>query len=279
MKQSFNLANGVSVPAIGFGTWQVEPGEVTKQAVLQGLKQGYRHVDTATAYHNEASVGEAIKASGLKREEIFITTKLSNQVGTYTEAIAAIENSLALLQVDYLDLYLIHCPNPLAFRADWATRNAECYRALEEMYEAGKIRAIGVSNFLIHHFEALAKTWRIKPQVNQIFITPGTVKHDVIEYCQNNGIVLEAYSTLGRGHIVNNPIMLELGQKYQKTPAQLTIRWCLQQGYITLVKTITEARMIENLLIDDFEISPTDMEIISTLPGAKPFSDPDQWNF
>ena len=279
MEKFFRLDNGFKIPNLGFGTWQVAPGDETKNSVLYALQNGYDHIDTATAYQNEASVGEAIAASGRKREELFITTKLFNQEGTYQDTINAIEESLKLLQLDYIDLYLIHCPNPLKYRDDWATRNAECYRAMEEMYQQGKLKAIGVSNFLVHHFQELEKTWEIVPHVNQIFITPGTLKKDVIEYCQANKIMLEAYSTLGRGHIVNNLTMLEIGAKYNKTPAQLTVRWCLQQGFVTLIKSITESRILENLEVYDFEIEDSDMEIITNLPGSKPFSDPDKWNF
>ena len=279
MKKYFSLANGNKIPNIGFGTWQVEPGEVTKQAVLTALLNGYDHIDTATAYQNEKSVGDAIVASGRNREELYITTKLFNQVGTYQGTLEAIEESLELLQTDYIDLYLIHCPNPLKYRDDWATRNAESYRAMEEMYHKGKLKAIGVSNFLVHHLDALKKTWQVVPHVNQIFITPGTLKQDVIDYCQEHEIMLEAYSTLGRGHIVNNPTMLEVGAKYNKTPAQLTVRWCLQQGFVTLIKSITTERILENLQVYDFEIDEIDMKTITNLPGAKPFSDPDKWNF
>ena len=186
MKKTFTLNNGVKIPQIGFGTWQLEEGAETTNAVLTALTSGYDHIDTALVYGNEKSVSQGLKASGRKREDVFITSKMFNDVLTYDEAMTAIETSLKNLEVEYIDLYLIHWPNPITVRDNWEKRNAELYRALEDMYQAGKLKAIGVSNFWVHHLEALKKTWRVKPQVNQIFITPGTVKQDVIDYCFEN---------------------------------------------------------------------------------------------
>lgn len=279
MEKRYQLNNGTTIPQIGFGTWQVAPGADTLESVTYALTNGYDHVDTALIYGNEVSVGEAIKQSGRPRSELFITSKLFNDVTTYDEAILAVEKSLKQLDVDYIDLYLIHWPNPLAIRPAWEARNREVYRALEDLYTAGKLKAIGVSNFWVHHLEALAKTWRIKPQVNQIFITPGTVKEDVIAYCQKADILVEAYSPLGRGHVLTHPTMLELSAKYHKTPAQLAVKWCLQQGFLPLVRSITPSRIIENIDIEDFTISEADLALITALSGSLAYDSPDERNY
>lgn len=279
MKKTFTLNNGVKIPQIGFGTWQLEEGAETINAVETALTSGYDHIDTALVYGNEKSVSQGLKASGRKREEIFITSKMFNDVLTYDEAITAIETSLKNLEVDYIDLYLIHWPNPIPVRDSWEKRNAELYRALEDMYQAGKLKAIGVSNFWVHHLEALKKTWRVKPQVNQIFITPGTVQQDVIDYCFENNILIEAYSPLGRGHVLESPLMQELSLKYQKSPAQLAINWCLAEGYLPLVRSVTKSRIIENLEVDDFKIAAEDLEKIRNLPGSLEYLSPDERNY
>lgn len=279
MKKTFTLNNGVKIPQIGFGTWQLEEGAETTNAVETALTSGYDHIDTALVYGNEKSVSQGLKASGRKREEIFITSKMFNDVLTYDEAITAIETSLKNLEVDYIDLYLIHWPNPIPVRDSWEKRNAELYRALEDMYQAGKLKAIGVSNFWVHHLEALKKTWRVKPQVNQIFITPGTVQQDVIDYCFENNILIEAYSPLGRGHVLESPLMQELSLKYQKSPAQLAINWCLAEGYLPLVRSVTKSRIIENLEVDDFKIAAEDLEKIRNLPGSLEYLSPDERNY
>lgn len=279
MKKTFTLNNGVKIPQIGFGTWQLEEGAETTNAVHTALISGYDHIDTALVYDNEKSVSQGLKASGRKREEIFITSKMFNDVLTYDEAITAIETSLKNLEVDYIDLYLIHWPNPIPVRDSWEKRNAELYRALEDMYQAGKLKAIGVSNFWVHHLEALKKTWRVKPQVNQIFITPGTVQQDVIDYCFENNILIEAYSPLGRGHVLESPLMQELSLKYQKSPAQLAINWCLAEGYLPLVRSVTKSRIIENLEVDDFKIAAEDLEKIRNLPGSLEYLSPDERNY
>lgn len=279
MEKFYTLNNGVNIPQIGFGTWQLKEGTETIEAVKTALKSGYNHIDTALAYGNEKSVGQAIRESGLKREDIFITSKMFNEVLTYQDALMAIETSLENLGVDYIDLYLIHWPNPVTIRDNWEKRNAELYKALETMYQAGKLKAIGVSNFWVHHLEALKKTWSIKPQVNQIFITPGTVKKDVIDYCQKEDILVEAYSPLGRGHVLTSPAMLELAMKYQKSTAQLAINWCLSQGYLPLVRSVTPSRILENIDVFDFKLDEEDKITIENLPGSLPYLSPDERNY
>ena len=280
LTSTYQLSNGVKIPMVGFGTWQTPSGQIAKEAVLTALEAGYRHIDTAAAYENEASVGQAISESGLAREALFITTKLWNKIGTYEEAKVAIDTSLEKLNLTYLDLYLIHWPNPLAFRDRWQERNAQVWRAMEEALEAGKIRALGVSNFHPHHLEALLKTAKIKPVVNQILLNPSDQQEPLVASNQAHHILSEAYSPLGTGKIFEVVELQTLGQKYGKTVAQLVLRWSLQKGFLPLPKSVTKERIIENIALFDFEISPADMATIDQLQGrAGRASNPDEVSF
>jgi diketogulonate reductase-like aldo/keto reductase len=265
---SYTLSNNVTIPELGFGTWQTPNGDVAVSAVKKALEVGYRHIDTAQGYKNEDSVGQAIKDSGIPREEIFLTTKLWNENHSYDLVLSSFEESLKKLQTDYIDLFLIHWPNPVKFRDNWQSANAETWRAMEELYQAGKIKAIGVSNFLPHHFEELKKTATIFPMVNQIFLAPGELQNEVVAYCKENNVLLEAYSPLGTGKIFDVPEMQELSDKYGKTIAQIAIRWSLQHGFLPLPKSVTPSRIEENLAVFDFELSDEDMERIDQLDGV-----------
>lgn len=218
---SYTLSNNVTIPELGFGTWQTPDGDVAVASVKKALEVGYRHIDTAQGYKNEASVGQAIKESGIPREELFLTTKLWNANHSYDLVMSSFEESLEKLQTDYIDLFLIHWPNPVAFRDNWQTANAETWRAFEELYQAGKIKAIGVSNFLPHHFEELKKTATIFPMVNQIFLAPGELQEEVVTYCQEHDVLLEAYSPLGTGKIFDVPEMKALAEKHQNQSLKL----------------------------------------------------------
>ncbi|NCE15322.1 aldo/keto reductase [Enterococcus gallinarum] len=265
---SYTLSNNVSIPELGFGTWQTPNGDVAVSAVKKALEVGYRHIDTAQGYKNEDSVGQAIKESGIPREEIFLTTKLWNENHSYDLVLSSFEESLKKLQTDYIDLFLIHWPNPVKFRDNWQSANAETWRAMEELYQTGKIKAIGVSNFLPHHFEELKKTATIFPMVNQIFLAPGELQKEVVSYCQEHNVLLEAYSPLGTGKIFDVPEMQELSDKYGKTIAQIAIRWSLQHGFLPLPKSVTPSRIEENLAVFDFELSDEDMQRIDQLDGV-----------
>ncbi|KPG69300.1 MULTISPECIES: aldo/keto reductase [unclassified Enterococcus] len=265
---NYTLSNNVTIPELGFGTWQTPNGEVAVDSVKKALAAGYRHIDTAQGYKNEASVGQAIKESGIPREEIFLTTKLWNGNHSYDLVMSSFAESLEKLQTDYVDLFLIHWPNPVAFRENWQTANAESWRAFEELYEAGKIKAIGVSNFLPHHLEELKKTATVFPMVNQIFLAPGELQPEVVQYCQAHDILLEAYSPLGTGKIFDVPEMKELAAKYNKTIAQIALRWSLQHGFLPLPKSVTPSRIEENLAVFDFELSPEDLQTIDQLDGV-----------
>ncbi|WP_313511042.1 aldo/keto reductase [Enterococcus sp.] len=265
---NYTLSNNITIPELGFGTWQTPNGEVAVDSVKKALAAGYRHIDTAQGYKNEASVGQAIKESGIPREEIFLTTKLWNGNHSYDLVMSSFAESLEKLQTDYVDLFLIHWPNPVAFRENWQTANAESWRAFEELYEAGKIKAIGVSNFLPHHLEELKKTATVFPMVNQIFLAPGELQPEVVQYCQAHDILLEAYSPLGTGKIFDVPEMKELAAKYNKTIAQIALRWSLQHGFLPLPKSVTPSRIEENLAVFDFELSPEDLQTIDQLDGV-----------
>jgi diketogulonate reductase-like aldo/keto reductase len=276
LTDSYELSNGVKIPCIGFGTWQTPNGEIAVSSVKAAIEAGYRHIDTAQGYGNEESVGKAIKESGVKREEIFITSKLTNSEHGYEKTMAAFEGTMKKLGLEYLDLFLIHWPNPVAFRNNWQEANAGTWKAFEELYKAGRIRAIGVSNFHQRHIEPLLKTATVPPQVNQIRLCPGETQDEVVAYCRKQNILLEAYSPLGIGKIFEVPRMQELAKKYGRSIARICIRWSLQMGFLPLPKSVTPARIRENTQVFDFELSPEDVQLIASLKGCVGYSqDPD----
>lgn len=280
LTDTYTLANGVKIPIVGFGTWQTPAGEVAQQSVEAALKAGYRHIDTAAAYGNEESVGAGIKAAGVKREDLFLTTKLWNADHGYDAAKQAIDRSLRKLGVDYVDLYLIHWPNPVKFRANWQEVNAETWRAMEEIMQAGKARAIGVSNFRPKHLDALLKTANVAPMVNQIFLNPSDVQPAVVAYDQAHHILNEAYSPLGTGKIFQVKEMQKIAARYHKSVAQIALRWALQHDFLPLPKSVHEARIKGNAQLFDFELSFADMQVIDALHGqAGLASDPDTVDF
>ena len=279
-KDTYRLLNGVEIPCIGFGTWQTPNGDVAVNSVRCAIQAGYRHIDTAQAYGNEEGVGEGIRQSGVAREELFIATKLWNNNHTYDLTMRSFEESLRKLGLDYVDLFLIHWPNPVAFRDHWQEANAESWKAMEELYEAGKIRAIGVSNFRPHHIEEILKTAKVAPMVNQIRLCPGDTQDETVDWCREHGMVLEAYSPLGIGQIFEVPEMQKLAEKYHRSIAQVCIRWSLQRGYLPLPKSVTPSRIQENLKVFDFELSDEDVQLIADLKGCVGYaSDPDRTNF
>ncbi|MCL6457049.1 MAG: aldo/keto reductase [Gorillibacterium sp.] len=273
---SFELSNGVQIPSVGFGTWQTPNGEIAVSAVKDAIELGYRHIDTAAGYGNEESVGIAVKQSGIARDEIYITSKLTNSAHGYKNTLAAFEQTMKNLDTDYLDLYLIHWPNPIDFRNSWQEANAGSWKAFEELHAAGRIRSIGVSNFLPHHIDELMKTATVAPVVNQIRLCPGDTQDVVTAYCKANNILLEAYSPLGTGLIFEVPEVKALAQKYGKTIAQICIRWSLQMGFLPLPKSVTKSRIKENIDVFDFELSAQDVQVIADLKGCCGYAkDPD----
>jgi diketogulonate reductase-like aldo/keto reductase len=272
----YKLSNGVEIPCIGFGTWRTPNGEVAVSSVLSAIDAGYRHIDTAQRYGNEESVGSAVKKSGVDRKTLFITSKLANNEHGYEKTLAAFEVTMEKLGTDYLDLFLIHWPNPIAFRDNWQEANAGTWKAFEELYKAGRIRAIGISNFRPNHIKELMKTATIAPMVNQIRLCPGETQDEVVNYCRSQNILLEAYSPLGVGKVFEVPEMKALAQKYGKSIAQICIRWSLQRGYLPLPKSVTPTRIQENTNVFDFELDAADVQLIADLKGCVGFcADPD----
>ncbi len=257
MNKNFKiLSNGVKMPSIGFGTYKSGSDEETAKIIKYALKIGYRQIDTASFYGNEVGIGNGIKESGINREDIFLVTKLWNDDHGYDKTIEAFNKSLERLQVDYIDLYLIHWPNKL---------NSETWKAFEHLYKTGKVKSIGVCNFKIGHLEELKKTAEIMPMVNQVEIHPQSSKNDMLRYCEENNIQLVAWSPIMRGKLFSNELILGLAEKYKKTIAQIILRWHVQRGIIPIPKSSNEGRIKENLSIFDFELSNDDMSIIDSV--------------
>lgn len=267
VNDKMKIYNGVEIPVMGLGTWQ-SSDEVAKLSVLSALSHGYRLIDTAAAYGNEKGVGEGINTSGLKREEIFVTSKLRNADHGYKATLSAFELTMEKLNLSYLDLYLIHWPNPIQYRTHWEEATQGTWKAFEELYEKGLIRAIGISNFMPHHIESLMKTAKIKPMVNQLKLCPGITQDEIVTYCNKENIVVEAYSPFGTGAIFSCEEMKALSAKYGKTIGQLCLRWCLEMDFVSLPKSANPMRIKENTEIFDFEISKEDRDLISNLKGV-----------
>jgi diketogulonate reductase-like aldo/keto reductase len=257
------LNNGTSIPCIGFGTWQTPDGEVTVNSVKYAIESGYRHIDTAAIYGNEKGVGQGIKESGIDRKELFITTKLWNTDRGYESALKAFDTSLKKLGLDYIDLYLIHWPEN---KSTGAEVNQDTWRAFEKLYKDGVVKSIGVSNFLEHHLRSLLDRVEIVPAINQIEFHPGQMQPETVSFCKSNEILVEAWSPLGTGKMLNNPELAEIALKYDKSVAQLCIRWVLQNGVLPLPKSVTPSRIGENADVFDFEISCVDMQTINSIP-------------
>lgn len=273
LKETYELYNGVKLPKIGFGTWQIEDGEDAYNSVSLALKNGYRHIDTAQGYQNEESVGRAIRDSKIPREEIFVTSKLESHIKNYDDAKKAFEQTLKALGFEYLDLFLIHAPWPWSeMGKDCSEGNVEAFRAMEDAYKEGKIRAIGVSNFSPSDLENIIINNDIVPHVNQIGYFIGLDQTDTIEYCRKHNIFVEAYSPLGIGYLLANEDIKKVAQKYDRSTAQICIKYLLQKGVAPLPKSTHESRIIENAQMD-FEIDKNDMNYLDTIKG-----DPRRWD-
>ena len=258
----FTLANGVQIPCIGYGTWQTPDGATTRDCVKMALDAGYRHIDTAFAYGNESSVGEGIRLSGVKREDIFVTTKHWVTERGYEKTIKAVETSLKNLGLDYMDLYLVHWPCVEKVAPDWKEQNAETWRGFERMYQDGKIRALGVSNYEKKHLDPLWETASIKPMVNQLEFHPGYTQMDNIRYNQEKGLLVQAWSPLGSGAVLNNEELKAIAAKYNKSVAQLCVRLALQCGILPLPKSTNAARIAANAEVFDFCITDEDVQTL-----------------
>ncbi|MGW6330855.1 aldo/keto reductase [Nocardia rhamnosiphila] len=265
LNETYTLSNGVEIPKLGLGTWFIDDDKAA-EAVEAAIGIGYRNIDTAQAYGNERGVGDGVRGSGIPREDLFVSTKLAAEIKDYDRAVAAIDASLATLGLDHVDLMLIHSPQPWAdFRGgDYAEGNREAWRALENAYRAGKLRSIGVSNFEQHDLDNILSACTVTPQVNQLLVHAGNTPTELIAYCADNNILVEAYSPIAHGEILNNPDVAAMADRYGVTVPQLCIRYTLQLGTVSLPKTANPDHMRSNAQLD-FEITDDDMDILRNL--------------
>ena len=266
LNEKFSLANGVGIPKLGLGTWMI-PDTDTAEAVRQAVKIGYRHIDTAQAYQNERGVGEGIRTCGIDRSELFVTTKVAAEHKNYDAAAKSIDESLQKMQLDYIDLIIIHSPQPWAeFRTEkrYFEENREVWRALEDAYEAGKVRAIGVSNFLIDDLQNLLADCRIRPMVNQILLHVGETPMDLVNFCRESDIQLEAYSPIAHGAALKSEALAEIAKKYGASVAQVCIQYTLQLGAVSLPKSSNPDHIRSNAALD-FTLSDEDMRLLGDI--------------
>ena len=271
---TIRLNNGVQIPQLGFGVYQIPPAE-TAEAVSAALEIGYRHIDTAEMYRNEKGVGEGIRNSGVPREEVFVTSKLNNGFHAHADALRAFDQSLADLGFDYLDLFLIHWPLP-GIDVDFV----ETWKAMEEIYHSGRAKAVGVSNFNAHHLGRLFAETEVRPAVNQIEVHPYLTQDPLRAFDADHEIATEAWSPIAQGKVLDDPTITRIAEKYGKTPAQVTLRWHVQRGDIVFPKSVTRSRIQENIDVFDFELDGTDMGDISGLNrNERTGPDPDTFDY
>ena len=274
-EKMITLNNGVEVPQLALGTWLIDDDKVA-EPVKTAIRLGYRHVDTAQAYANERGVGEGVRESGVAREEIFITSKIAAENKSYESAMASIDQTLAAMQLDYIDMMIIHSPQPWVevnqSENRYFAENREVWRALEDAYQAKKVRAIGVSNFNVEDIKNILDGCRVKPMVNQVLAHISNTPMELIEFCQKNDIAVEAYSPVAHGEALKNPLIVKTAEKYGVTAAQLCIRYCIQLGLIALPKASGEAHIKENAQVD-FEISEEDMQTLIHCEKIKDYGD------
>ncbi|TNF37939.1 MAG: aldo/keto reductase [Deltaproteobacteria bacterium] len=274
LQDTYTLPNGVEIPKLGLGTWMI-PNETVAQAVVDAVALGYRHIDTAQAYVNEAGVGDGVRASGVPREQLFVTTKLAAEIKSYDEAVAAIDGSLQALGLEFIDMMLIHSPQPWMQYGEadrFLAGNREAWRALEDAYEAGKLRAIGVSNFVAGDLDNLLSSCRVKPMVNQVLAHISNTPAELIRYSQDQGLLVEAYSPIAHGELLKNPVVGAMAEKYGVSVPQLSIRYTLQLGLLPLPKTANPAHMKDNAAVD-FTISDEDLEVLRNVPQIADYGD------
>ena len=278
LQECYTLPNGVTIPKLGLGTWFIEDDKAA-QAVRDAVTAGYRLIDTAQAYGNERGVGEGIRTCGLPREDLFVTSKVAAEAKTYGAAARSVDDTLEKMGLDYLDLMIIHSPQPWAeFREEkrYFAENKEVWRALEDAYAAGKLRAIGVSNFLQDDLENLLADCRIKPMVNQVLLHITNTDRKLLDFCREQGILVEAYSPIAHGEALKNPSITQMARKYGVTPAQLCIRYVLQLGTVALPKTANPDHMRDNGAVD-FQISPEDMQALEAMEKIESYGEFDMF--
>ncbi len=272
LQSTTKLSNGVEMPWFGLGVYKVEEGDQVVNSVKWAIEASYRSIDTAALYQNEEGVGQAIKESGVPREELFITTKVWNSDQGYDTTLQAFEKSLSKLGLDYVDLYLVHWPVKGKYKDTW--------RALEKLHEDGKVRAIGVSNFQIHHLEDLLADAKVRPVVNQVELHPLLSQVELRNYCKEQGIQIEAWAPLAQGRLLDNPTLQAIADKHGKSIAQVLLRWDIQSGIVTIPKSIKKERIVQNADIYDFELSVEEMKQIDDLNEDRRFgADPDNFDF
>ena len=262
---TYTLSNGVKVPCIAFGTYKAAEGN-SADIIAAAIEEGYRYFDSASFYETEEYIAEAIQRSGLPREDFFIATKLWKEEMGYEETLAAFERSSQKLNTDYIDLYLIHWPKPTHDYEGWKQLNIDTWKAFEKLYKEGKVHAIGVSNFLPHHLDNLFENCEIKPMVDQIEYHPGYTQETTVQYCKQHDILVQAWSPIARGRILQDVTLIEMAEKYSVSVAKLALRFCIQNDVLPLPKASSKERMRENMDLFDFEISDEDMKRLNTLP-------------
>jgi diketogulonate reductase-like aldo/keto reductase len=274
LQETYTLANGVAIPKLGLGTWMISDDTVAK-AVKEAVGLGYRHIDTAQAYGNEAGVGDGVRACGAARDELFVTTKLAAEVKSYAEAVESIDGSLRTLGLDHIDLMIIHSPQPWRQFGEedrFLEGNREAWRALEEAHKAGKLRAIGVSNFERSDLENILGSCAVKPMVNQVLAHISNTPAALIDYCQGQGILVEAYSPIAHGELLKNDAVTQMAARYGVSVPQLSIRYTLELGLLPLPKTANPAHMKSNAEVD-FTITADDMETLKNLPKIEDYGE------
>ena len=264
------LNNGYTIPSPGFGTFKTPDGEICVNAVREAIKVGYTHIDTAAVYGNEVSVGEGIRQSGKARGELFVTSKVWNTERGYDKTLKACEKTLKDLGMDYLDLYLIHWPaNTMQFGDKADAINTDTWRAMERLVDEKVVRSIGLSNFYPNHMAAVLASANIVPAVDQIEFHPGLLQEETLAACNANGILVEAWSPLGRGNLLNDPLVCDIASRLGKSPSQVILRWVIQRGVLPLVKSVHADRIRENFMVSDFVLNQQDMDAIAGLPAAR----------
>lgn len=273
------LSNGYNIPSMGFGTYRMAP-EDTVASIKCAIEAGWRHIDTATIYGNEKEVGQGVRESGIDRKELFITTKLQGRDRGYDSTLKAFDKSLEMLGMDYIDLYLIHWPASPFFHDDWKRQNAETWRAFERLYREGRIKAIGLSNFMPRHIDELLKTAEITPMVDQIEFHPGWMQKDCTDYCREKGIAIEAWAPLIKGNILSDSLIHDISVAHGCTEAQTVLAWVLACGVIPLCKSVTPSRIAGNLLAAGIKLTGEEIAAISAMSncGGRCYN-PDNCNF
>jgi len=265
MNDTYTLSNGLAIPCLGFGTYNSAGGD-NVEIIRTAMECGYRYFDTASLYGTERALGQAMKESGIARGDIFIASKAWIDEMGYQETKAAFERTLNRLGTDYLDLYLIHWPRSAEDDTDWKEKEIETWRAMEDLYEAGKIKGLGLSNFLPHHMDNILQNCKVKPVVDQLELHPGYMQQAATAFCKENGVAVQAWSPLGRAKLLEDSLLLKLAAKYGKSPAQICLRYLLQKGMIPLVKATKAQRMKQNADVFDFEIEKDDMWMLDCMP-------------